>query len=94
MATATNTEDILKQRGEIYGKYSTGVNCRATIVNELNTVYKETHSGESLPENLRIMYGDIALKLMRSASNPTHLDSWVDLDGYSKLIKGVLVDGE
>ena len=90
----TNTNKVLEQRGAIYGKYSTGVKWRAEILYALNNIYKETHKGANMSEELRIIYGDLVLKLMRSASDPTHLDSWVDLDGYSKLIKEMIVDGE
>lgn len=90
----TNTKDILNQRGSIYGKYSDGVSARAKMMEAVKSVYRSTHSGKDLPEDLQIMYSDLFLKIMRSASNPKHLDSWVDLEGYSHLIKQSLVDGD
>lgn len=82
-----DTDEILKQRGQVYGSYAIGVSCRANIMGALNKTYMSTHNGEDLPDDLRVMFSDLSLKLMRAASDPTHLDSWVDLEGYAKLIK-------
>lgn len=90
MSDTTDVDEILKQRGAIYGTYRDGVSCRAAILSELESIYKSTHNNNDMPKDLAIMYGDFALKLMRSASDPTHLDSWVDLSGYAKLIKEVM----
>ena len=83
----TNVDEILKQRGAVYGSYGNGVKCRAAILNALNDKHKECHCGENLPEEIRIMFSDIALKLMRIASDPSHTDSYIDLAGYAKIIK-------
>lgn len=83
----TNVDEILKQRGAVYGSYGNGVKCRATILEALNDKHKECHCGDDLPEELRIMFSDIALKLMRIASEPSHADSYIDLAGYAKIIK-------
>jgi len=90
---SNDTNKVLRNRAKIYGKYSNGVQTRAVILAALNTKYKETHK-KDLPEDLRIMFGDIALKLMRCASDPSVADSWVDLAGYAKLVKEVMVDGK
>ena len=87
----TNVDEILKERGATYGSYGAGVECRARILNALNEKHIETQ-GTDLPEGLRIMFGDVALKLMRIASDPTHQDSYIDLAGYSKIIKEYVVD--
>ena len=84
--TTTNVDEILKQRGSVYGSYGAGVTCRATIIEALNNKHKECN-GSDLPEELRIMFSDIALKLMRIASDPYHQDSYIDLAGYAKIIK-------
>ncbi len=91
MSDTTNVDEVLKQRGAIYGSYSDGVTCRTSILTALEFVYVSTHNVR-MPTELRVMYSDLALKLMRSASDPTHLDSWVDLEGYAKLIKEVMCD--
>ena len=85
--TTTNIDEILKQRGAVYGSYGAGVKCRAKIIEALNDKHKECHHGDDLPEELVVMFSDIALKLMRIASDPSHKDSYVDLAGYAKIIK-------
>ena len=87
----TNVDEILKERGASYGSYGAGVSCRATILEALNAKHLETQ-GTNMSEELRIMFGDIALKLMRIASDPKHQDSYIDLAGYSKIIKEYAVD--
>ncbi len=77
--------NILKDRATIYGSYSDGIDCRANILQSLNDKHIQCN-GHPLPEDIRIVFSDIILKLMRGASDPTHLDSWLDLAGYSKLI--------
>lgn len=82
----TDTSEILEQRGSVYGSYKKGVECRAEILSALNYKYEETNL-KPMPDTLLVMFSDLALKLMRAASDPTHLDSWVDLEGYARLIK-------
>ena len=86
-------DEVLKQRGEIYGSYNDGVFCRAAIMTALNNKHINTQ-GSDLPMGLRVMFSDIALKLMRIASDPEHMDSYVDLAGYAKLMKEAVVDGK
>jgi hypothetical protein len=39
------------------------------------------------------MFSDLALKMMRIASDPTHLDSYIDLEGYARIIKEAQING-
>lgn len=87
----TNVDEILTERATSYGGYGAGVECRAKILNALNEKHIETQ-GTALPEGLRIMFGDVVLKLMRIASDPNHKDSYIDLAGYAKIIKEYNVD--
>ena len=87
----TNVDEILTERATSYGGYGAGVECRARILAALNEKHIETQ-GTDLPEGLRIMFGDVVLKLMRIASDPNHQDSYIDLAGYAKLIKEYSVD--
>ena len=87
----TNVDEILTERATSYGGYGAGVECRAKILAALNEKHIETQ-GTDLPEGLRIMFGDVALKLMRIASDPNHQDSYIDLAGYAKIIKEYSVD--
>ena len=85
-----NTVDaVLKERGAIYGSYKSGVDCRATMMKALNDKHIECND-KNLPEETRVVFSDILLKLMRAASDPTHADSWLDLAGYSKIINEMM----
>lgn len=94
MGNTTNVEDVLKQRGAIYGSYSKGVACRANMLRALNDKHRETHEGEPLPADMVVIFSDVLLKLMRMASDPSHEDSYIDLAGYATIIKEAKVDGK
>jgi len=76
---------VLASRGSIYGSYAEGVKCRVSIMEALNNKHIECR-GTDLPTSVQVVFSDISLKLMRAASSPKYLDSWVDLVGYSTLI--------
>ncbi len=84
-----SVDDVLKERGAIYGSYISGVDCRAAILYALNEKHIEVNN-RPMCEEQRIVFGDLALKLMRAASTPSHKDSWLDLAGYSKLINNMI----
>ena len=88
--STTDADEILKQRGAVYGTYTDGVECRVSIMLALNDVHYKAR-GEDVPEYLRVMFSDLVLKLMRAASSPSHIDSWVDLEGYAKLVKEAMI---
>lgn len=90
--TDTDTTSILAKRASIYGTYIGGVECRASILNALNIKHKECN-GVDLSTNLVVMFSDLALKMMRIASDPTHLDSYIDLEGYARIIKEAQING-
>jgi len=89
--TIDPVQEVLDQRGTVYGSYAAGVECRATIMEALDKLHYECN-GCGMPEPLRVAYSDLVLKLMRSVSSPTHLDSWLDLAGYSKLINELVME--
>ena len=82
----TNVNKVLTTRGKIYGRYEHGVECRATIMGALKQLYKRNNK-QDMPEQMSVMFSDIVLKMMRAVSAPEHVDSWVDLAGYAKLVK-------
>lgn len=84
-------QEVLDQRGTVYGSYAAGVECRASMMTALEKLHFECN-GVTMPEPLRVVYSDIVLKLMRSVSSPTHLDSWLDLAGYAKLINELVME--
>lgn len=81
--------EILSERASVYGSYAKGVEVRAAIVEVMTEKYLETHDDTKLPE-LRIMFSDLALKLMRFAAEPKYEDSLQDLQGYAKLINDTI----
>lgn len=86
-----SVDEILIERGNLYGSYYTGVHTRAQIVSTLMAKFEESHPDEPKyrKEAMRIMFSDLALKLMRFAANPMYEDSLQDLSGYAKLINDV-----
>lgn len=87
----SDVNSILLQRGSIYGSYSVGVQQRANILSALNTIHKDKN-GVDMSAEMQIMFSDLILKLMRAAASPEYLDSWIDLTGYSTLIKDTMVE--
>lgn len=90
---------ILEERKKVYGDYNRGVKGRAEMMRILQDKHLETH-GRPMPTELQIMLGDVLLKLIRIAASPEHLDSFIDLAGYSKLMsdymasKGAINDND
>jgi len=81
-----DTAELLTQRASIYGSYTDGIKARASMLSALKVLHKERHDIQ-MPAELQIMMGDLLLKIMRSVQDPSHLDSWADLEGYARLIK-------
>jgi hypothetical protein len=85
-------DEILAERARHYGSYQNGVAVRATIVEAMVSKYIETRDVEAEKEKIelmRIMFSDLALKLMRFAATPQYADSLQDLQGYAKLINDI-----
>ena len=92
MKNSGSVDEILQERASVYGSYKTGVRVRASIVEAMMYKYKETHAGQDEIEvsEMRVMFNDLAIKLMRFAAEPKYEDSLQDLQGYSKLINDTL----
>jgi len=84
--TDKEIKELLKNRGSIYGNYTSGIDLRATILNAIFTEYQYNHDGEDMPERSKQHMFDIVNKLIRLAVTPTHEDSWLDIIGYTTLI--------
>jgi predicted HAD superfamily Cof-like phosphohydrolase len=81
----TNVDVILDKRGEQYGSFmqssDTAVKIKGAIHNAL--ARNDTHM---FPDQM-IALDMIALKISRIVNgNAAHLDSWVDIAGYAKLV--------
>ncbi|MEI8295919.1 MAG: DUF6378 domain-containing protein [Alphaproteobacteria bacterium] len=80
------TDQILEQRGEVYGDFYEGVSLEALILNSMTDRYEE-HHGLSMDPVHVIYLSKIVMKLSRLAVSPNHLDSWTDIAGYARLVE-------
>lgn len=80
-------DSILEERASTHGDYSIIVEARGKILDELIGVYSANNGGENPDPKLIVMWCDLLLKIVRSAANPKHRDSWDDLEGYAKIIR-------
>ena len=80
------TDQILEQRGEVYGDFYGGVSLEALILNSMTDRYEEHHGSCMDPVNV-IYLSKIVMKLSRLAVTPNHLDSWTDIAGYARLVE-------
>lgn len=79
-------EDMLDDRQMSYGKFSDGVHTITKILTELDKYHYQKTNGTLTTEETVILV-HILIKLTRIAATPNHVDSWSDMEGYSKLIK-------
>lgn len=80
------TDQILEQRGEVYGDFYEGVSLEALILNSMTDRYEEHH--DSCMDPVYVIYlSKIVMKLSRLAVTPNHLDSWTDIAGYARLVE-------
>jgi len=77
---------MLDEKSAVYGDFKGGCMTRHYIVDIINQRHRETHGGEDMPSLYLEFVWDIANKLSRIAVTPNHVDSWVDIAGYSSLI--------
>jgi hypothetical protein len=80
---------VLRDRSSEYGPYSLGIRTRFKLLISLKEAYRE-HHGTEMPWEFVEYFWDIVNKLSRLAVNPTHLDSWVDVQGYSRCIQATI----
>lgn len=80
------TDQVLEQRGEVYGDFYEGVSLEALILNSITDRYEE-HHGHSMDPVHVIYLSKIVMKLSRLAVSPSHVDSWTDIAGYARLVE-------
>jgi len=80
------TDQVLEQRGEVYGDFFEGVSLEAAILENITNRYRKQHNAEMDPVHF-IYLSKIAMKLSRLAVSPTHVDSWTDIAGYARLVE-------
>ena len=82
----SEVSETLDQRGSIYGDYRKGVIFRAELIAMIKKAYKDSHGDREMSIVYEQFFIDIAGKLSRLSVSPDHIDSWVDMAGYSTLI--------
>jgi len=86
----TTTDQVLEQRGTVYGDFYDGVSLEAVILENIKGRYRNAHGKEIDP--IYVIYlSKIAMKLSRLAVSPTHIDSWTDIAGYARLVELQLI---
>lgn len=86
-----NVDETLKDRGNTYGDFTLNVHTRARIMELLGMIHVDKNNSQLSPVDYQAI-NDIVIKLVRIAATPNHTDSWLDLEGYSRLNKERLND--
>jgi Domain of unknown function (DUF6378) len=82
----TTTDQVIKERGEVYGDFFEGITLEAQIIQLLKDRYKH-HYGLEMGLVYQMYFSKIAMKLSRLAVTPDHVDSWRDIAGYAHLVE-------
>jgi hypothetical protein len=73
----------LTERGEDYGNYAN----KAVFIQEVKYLMRSGPSWDTMDPDMRESMEMIAHKMGRIAyGDPSHLDSWIDIAGYAKLV--------
>jgi hypothetical protein len=73
----------LTERGKDYGDYPQ----KAAFIQEVKYFMRSSPSWDDMDPDMRESVDMIATKMGRIAyGDPSHLDSWVDIAGYAKLV--------
>jgi hypothetical protein len=80
------TDEVLKERGEVYGNFTDGSRLEMQIMALIAFNYEKQHR-KPLPELERIFFSKIIMKLSRLSVTPNHIDSWTDIAGYARLVE-------
>lgn len=84
-----NVDEVLSEREEVYGDFSYGTDLFAKISESIEDNYF-FHTGEPMRTIDRVHLWYLLMKIVRLSVSPSHLDTWRDLEGYSKLIHNSL----
>jgi hypothetical protein len=80
---ADNVETILAQRGKDYGDYAS----KAQFIQNMKLLIRMSPNWFDLDPDMRESMEMIVHKMGRIAyGDPSHLDSWIDIAGYAKLV--------
>ena len=83
--------ELLKQREERYGKYSDV----AEMTQSLMSIIESGASYERVPDTHKTIFFMIANKIARAVNgDPSYIENWHDIAGYSTLIENSLMTTE
>ena len=85
-------DDIQKERGSVYGKFSEQAEFVGRMIHEFEMV--AVHNNVAISHKQRGAVAYIAIKLARYAVSPTHADTLIDLESYCNLIKKMEIGDE
>ena len=85
-------EKTLEERGTVYGDYAGGLKFRRAVLDLIYARYGEVHN-DNMTDEEKDYFVDLVGKISRLAVSPTHEDSWLDVAGYSLLVKEVIKNG-
>jgi len=80
------TDDVLEERGNVYGDFNEGIMLETIILESIKYRYQE-HHGKQMPPEFVVYISKIAMKLSRLSITPDHIDSWTDIAGYARLVE-------
>ena len=80
-------DELLKERGDVHGDFGQG----SAWTQSLKSVMRHSPNWEDLPPFMKQALEAIQDKISRIlVGDPTHLDHWVDISGYSTLVVNAL----
>jgi Domain of unknown function (DUF6378) len=82
----TTTDQVLEERGSVYGDFYEGIELEANLLESLKHRHQK-HHGEAMHPIYATYISKIIMKLSRLAVSPDHIDSWTDIAGYARLVE-------
>lgn len=80
------TDEVLQERGSIYGDFTRGSELEAAMMNIICANH-EIQTGKPMSAINKIFFSKIIMKLSRLSVTPDHVDSWTDIAGYARLVE-------
>ena len=80
-------DDIMKERGDRYGKYEWQRYAVGNIVHAMETVYIMKNNGAFPSASLKADWYYMAIKIARIAASPDYEDNYIDLENYVLLAR-------
>jgi len=84
------TDEILEERGNVYGDFTLGSEVEAAMMNIICANH-ESQTGRPMSAINKIFFSKIVMKLSRLSVSPSHIDSWTDIAGYARLVEQHLI---